>query len=257
MPNARDKRAGRDKPIFLIPELCTLTGLTEDMRKDFNFTKEVAQFTKQPPNQRSQNILGFMQRMSANQRIREEVSAWNMMYDRNLVETTARILPNPLLELREGQCPIENGEFARSMTNKKIYSPVHLARWIIICQGQDRRAADEFVSNIQRMQDKLGIQVKPPFFVKAEGPSPSHYTQAIETAKNGAQIIVCLVPNASKDRYDAIKRATIIKKKVISQVVQTPKLTGKIANSVTFKLAYQICAKINGDIWRISKCVSK
>ena len=32
--------------IYLIPELCVVTGLTDDMRNDFHLMKEIAEVTK-------------------------------------------------------------------------------------------------------------------------------------------------------------------------------------------------------------------
>ena len=40
--------------IYLIPELCTLTGLTDQMKADFKVMKDVAQFTRVTPTQRQE-----------------------------------------------------------------------------------------------------------------------------------------------------------------------------------------------------------
>ena len=42
------------KFLLLVPELCNLTGLTDDMRSDFRVMKDVGQFTRVTPNQRQQ-----------------------------------------------------------------------------------------------------------------------------------------------------------------------------------------------------------
>ena len=42
------------KLIALVPELCNLTGLTDQMKADFRVMKDVAQFTRVTPNQRQQ-----------------------------------------------------------------------------------------------------------------------------------------------------------------------------------------------------------
>ena len=44
------------KTIALVPELCNLTGLTDQMKADFKVMKDVAQFTRVTPNQRNQVI---------------------------------------------------------------------------------------------------------------------------------------------------------------------------------------------------------
>ena len=42
------------KLIALVPELCNMTGLTDQMKADFRVMKDVAQFTRVTPNQRQQ-----------------------------------------------------------------------------------------------------------------------------------------------------------------------------------------------------------
>ena len=42
------------KFLLLVPELCNLTGLTDDMRSDFRVMKDVAQFTRITPMQRQE-----------------------------------------------------------------------------------------------------------------------------------------------------------------------------------------------------------
>ena len=42
------------KTILLVPELCNLTGLTDQMRADFKVMKDVAQFTRVTPTQRQE-----------------------------------------------------------------------------------------------------------------------------------------------------------------------------------------------------------
>ena len=42
------------KTIYLVPELCNLTGLTDQMKADFKVMKDVAQFTRVTPNQRQE-----------------------------------------------------------------------------------------------------------------------------------------------------------------------------------------------------------
>lgn len=45
-----------EKLIYLVPELCIATGLTDNMRQDFTLMKDLAQFMKITPNQRYQAL---------------------------------------------------------------------------------------------------------------------------------------------------------------------------------------------------------
>jgi hypothetical protein len=46
--------------VCLIPELCYLTGLTDEMRSDFNVMKDIAMYTRITPNQRQVALRKFL-----------------------------------------------------------------------------------------------------------------------------------------------------------------------------------------------------
>lgn len=45
---------------MLVPELCYLTGLTDEMRSDFKVMKDVASYTRVNPNQRQLALNSFI-----------------------------------------------------------------------------------------------------------------------------------------------------------------------------------------------------
>ena len=50
-----------DGPILLIPELCHMTGLTDEMRSDFRVMKDLAVHTRVGPAQRVDTLSRFME----------------------------------------------------------------------------------------------------------------------------------------------------------------------------------------------------
>ena len=59
-PSPSQIRSGMDKPIYLVPELCNLTGLSDEALADFRVMKDVAVYTRIPPEQRKKTLLEFM-----------------------------------------------------------------------------------------------------------------------------------------------------------------------------------------------------
>ena len=66
------------------------------------------------------------------------------------------------------------------------------------------------------------------------------------------QMIVCLVPNTSKETYDAIKRICCVENSIPSQVVTSGVLNGQKAKSVITKIAIQMNCKLGGEIWGVT-----
>ena len=47
-------------PIHLIPELCMLTGLSDDARSDFHVMRDIASHTRIMPNDRLSSLAAFI-----------------------------------------------------------------------------------------------------------------------------------------------------------------------------------------------------
>ena len=52
------------KPIYLVPELCNETGLSDDMRTDFNVMKAFAEYTRMVPQARKVTCKTLLTNMS-------------------------------------------------------------------------------------------------------------------------------------------------------------------------------------------------
>ncbi|MCP3663914.1 MAG: hypothetical protein GY696_15715 [Gammaproteobacteria bacterium] len=48
------------RDVFLIPEFCAMTGLTEEMRNDRRIMQDLAQYTRVPPDQRIGRARGYL-----------------------------------------------------------------------------------------------------------------------------------------------------------------------------------------------------
>jgi aubergine-like protein len=46
--------------VCLVPELCYLTGLTDEMRSDFHVMKDISMYTRVTPNQRQAAVKKFV-----------------------------------------------------------------------------------------------------------------------------------------------------------------------------------------------------
>lgn len=60
----REVRSGTPEIIYLIPELCRQTGLSDDMRANFHLMKSLAVHTKIGPDVRIQKLLNFNRRFT-------------------------------------------------------------------------------------------------------------------------------------------------------------------------------------------------
>ena len=66
--------------VYLITELCIMTGLTEEMRSNFNMMKDLAEYLRTAPDKRVHSIMTLNKDVIAN----EKVSFWNIAVRRKM-----------------------------------------------------------------------------------------------------------------------------------------------------------------------------
>ena len=96
------KREARGQPkgerqeavICLIPELCSMTGLTDMARSDFRVMKDIAAYTKITPAQRDLGFKKFLNNLSTNPDAMKELTSWGLQLSHSTLSITGRLLPS-------------------------------------------------------------------------------------------------------------------------------------------------------------------
>ena len=98
-PSLREMRDGQG-PTILIPELCNMTGLTDDQRANFNLMRDMGAITRQEPKKRTEELLKFAERITENPKTKEMLDNWKLEFNKDLVKIRARLLvPQKILGL--------------------------------------------------------------------------------------------------------------------------------------------------------------
>jgi aubergine len=88
MSGQRDKK---EINVCLIPELCYLTGLTDEMRNNFSLMKDLATYTKMSPYQRTVAYKNFIDNINNNDEAKDLLSVWGLHLELNPKIVTARV----------------------------------------------------------------------------------------------------------------------------------------------------------------------
>lgn len=99
MSRAKDKdvRAGQTNLMALVPELCRITGLTDEMRSNFQLMRAMAQHTQIVPDMRIKKLMAFNRRLQTTPESIDVIREWQMELDTKLVEFKARELPSEII----------------------------------------------------------------------------------------------------------------------------------------------------------------
>jgi len=254
-PKKRDIRRGMTTPALLLPEFCILTGLSDEMRSNFQVMKELAVHTRMAPEPRACQLQAFINEVDENPEASKQLEQWNLEFDKNLVSIDARNIASESIFQKDCKFSykVEDADWSRDMRGKNVISAIPLRTWLVLYTSRDAAIAQDFVQTLERVNPPMGIKIDKPEMEALQNDRADSYLRAIKDRKNSdTQMVVCIVPNNRKDRYDAIKKYCCVDNPVPSQVVVSRTLSKKqMLMSVCTKIGIQLNCKLGGEVWAV------
>lgn len=125
-----------------------------------------------------------------------------------------------------------------------------LQRWIIVATQRDKAIVEDFAKTLRNVCGPMGVQLGMPKINYLNENRTGYYIDALKAIPSGAQMVVCIVPNNNKERYDSIKKICCVEKPIASQVVVTRTISKKpMLMSVCTKIGIQMACKIGAEAW--------
>jgi len=257
MPKRSERRAGQEGPIYLVPEICYMTGLSDEQRANFKLMKAVGDYTRQAPEPRLTTLMKFSKRMQDNKAIMDEFKMYGLSLEKELEQFQARSLaPEQILN---GKAPVsyqlENADWGSAFRNFKLFNSAGgCIKWILVFAERDAQESREFAKATIKSAIGMGYPMKEP---RECPPLKNNRTiDYLEVVKQAAamspQLIMIIIPNNKGDVYHAIKKYLCVDCPVPSQVITATLLKkGKGMMSVATKVAIQIAAKLGAEPWGV------
>ncbi|XP_066593519.1 piwi-like protein Siwi [Prorops nasuta] len=248
----RDRRAGQSEMVYLVPELCRSTGLTDEMRNDFNLMRALDKHTRVGPDVRIRKLMSFNARLLGERPIVNELSMWNMQLDSKLVEIPGRLLDPERLKFAKNVIKLnEKADWTNDLRNIGLVESRPLRRWILFHDMRSRNEARDLVSTLQRVSQPLFFEISHPEFVQLQNDNAATYAMELEKVLSRTQpdLVFCMVSNNRADRYAAIKKKCCCDRPVPSQVLITKNMKKKFFLSIATKIVIQMNCKLGGAPW--------
>lgn len=160
----RNVRAGMNRLIHLIPELCRATGMTDEMRQNFPLMKEMSEYTRLNPDRRVNAIENFNRRIQETPEATRVLAQWQMGLERTLLTVPGRELPPETMVFgnnRECQAS-ERGDWAfREKTT--MFDSVAVKRWIVVYPKSMKEDVTSFLRTLYGAFDEMQVEYKDPF----------------------------------------------------------------------------------------------
>lgn len=252
---AKKREKGTIEILYLIPELCCMTGFTDEVRADFRIMKDLSTHLIVNPGIRQRNLENFVKDMEAKPEIQQELSAWQLKFAPSLLSVQGKVLKNEKIYLGQNKSFFaRNGDWGREMKQVSLIQSFPLDNWVVFFSRRNEGVVREFVGMMERAGPPMGIQVRRPQEIGLNNDRPGEFVEAIQQVyqPGQTQLIVCILPDQRKDRYDAIKKHCIADGNIVSQCVLQKTLNNKkIAMSAVSKIIMQMNCKLGGQLWAV------
>ncbi|XP_070072440.1 protein argonaute-3 isoform X2 [Drosophila takahashii] len=238
----------------LIPELCYLTGLRDEVRSDNKLMREIATFTRVSPNQRQLALNKFHDNVSKSTAAQEILNSWGLSLNKSYNKLKGRQMETAQIHFSKTIVSAgKNAEFSKYAVSNEMLEVIHLNKWIIIHLKNDSRAATNLLDNMKQCCKPLGMNVSKPTIISLDHDRIDAYIQALRrNITMDAQIVVCICHNSRDDRYSAIKKICCSELPIPSQVIIAKNLLNESKNrSVVQKIVLQMNCKIGGSLWTV------
>ena len=243
---------------LLIPEFCVMTGLTDEIRSDFNIMKDMAQATKKEPQMRLTESAGLVRALKSNPKSNAEVLAWGADISVDPMNLTGRVLPAGNIMMGSSasfKINDQTGSFDRDIQTT-MFSQPKLDKWgIFFCENDRKLVEQALMTTLAQVIKTYNVQSDKPALFGVKTDKWTDWDSMLRGNLNPSiKMIVCILPGArGKARlYDDLKRLTFSSLPVPSQVILNATLKkDKGLRSVINKVIMQINAKVGGVPWAI------
>ncbi|XP_060846985.1 piwi-like protein Siwi [Rhopalosiphum padi] len=243
-----------DTLVYLVPELCIMTGITDAMRNNFTLMKDMAIHTRVNPKERMDRLTNFANRLLSTPDSVTELKRWNLTLSNKLVELTGRTLqPESIQSRTKGYNGGEEADWTKHLRSLPMFTSASVKHWVILAPKDCCREVEAFAQNLAKAgQGMTFLLPKPVICPLIDGRSNTFLTE-LEKVINDSNpsLILCVIPSARGDIYSMIKRKLCIDRAVPSQVVLL-KNVQKNNMSVCTKIAIQINCKLGGAPWLVT-----
>nr|BAC04179.1 unnamed protein product [Homo sapiens] len=236
----------------LIPELCFLTGLTDQATSDFQLMKAVAEKTRLSPSGRQQRLARLVDNIQRNTNARFELETWGLHFG-SQISLTGRIVPSEKILMQDHICqPVSAADWSKDIRTCKILNAQSLNTWLILCSDRTEYVAESFLNCLRRVAGSMGFNVDYPKIIKVQE-NPAAFVRAIQQYVDpDVQLVMCILPSNQKTYYDSIKKYLSSDCPVPSQCVLARTLNKQgMMMSIATKIAMQMTCKLGGELWAV------
>lgn len=242
---------------YLIPEVCMLTGLTDEQKSDVNLRREMIRLTQKSPKDRLRKCSQLITAINSSENASKIMREWGVEVSAVPTQLPAKVLPSGSIALKRYQFALTEGANMDREIQKEVYAQVPLQKWGVLYQEEEQQLINVFMGVLEQVFGTFGIQSSKPVMFALRGANRwEPWRDCISKADPTVSILICVLPGfkGKSPIYDDLKRYVFSQIPVPTQCVLTGTLKrDKGLRSVVNKLVTQIIAKTGGCPWAFTQ----
>ena len=252
-----DKKRKDGTKIYLVPELCVLTGQSNEMRQNFTLQKDLNRKIKPNPQQRLEESQKLVELFKSNPKTKEMLDKWSISIGVNPVSVDASKLDaGNLMMGNNNKFPLETTQDIDRRIQNQMLDQVPIRKIAVFCSSRDKEICSSFMDTLRKCVETFQYPMQAPkeFFI--DGRNYEDWERSFNKVLDpSVQAVILLLPGKKKAApfYDDCKKFLLTKCPIPSQVVLIPTIqAGKNLRSIINKILIQICAKVGGTPWAVT-----
>uniref|UniRef100_A0A1B0CSE4 Uncharacterized protein n=2 Tax=Lutzomyia longipalpis TaxID=7200 RepID=A0A1B0CSE4_LUTLO len=243
----------------LIPELCYMTGLTDEQMNNTNLKRDLAPYVTVSPHHRVDGLRKFLANVRECAAARKVLEDWGLELAPDVINLESRELGVQQVSFNEytAKAGIQ-ADFSRDATSKHVLTTIPFNTWAIVYVERNKNEAITFMNHVQRNAPQLGMTMKNPQHVVLRSDTNQEFIKQINqviTSTPGLSIVVTIFPTQRGDLYAAVKKVCCYQNPVPSQVIMARTLgqsNESKVRSIVMKILLQMNCKVGGTLWSIN-----
>lgn len=246
------------KEIKLIPELCFLTGLSDDIRRDYKAMNDIANFTRLEARQRLATSVFLAEKLANDEHCKKIADEYSMIINPTPLIIDSFKLEDEIIKASQldGDRMALNREGMFSLRNS-MWKSVNIINWVVLVTEQDNSNVDRLVKTLISKAGQIGLKLAPPLIAEY---NPRNTEQVISGIMHRpVQLILVVVPSSSlKKVYNDTKALCALRHGIPTQCLKSSNLSNpKKFDSIMSKIVIQMAVKTGSFAWICPTPVSK
>ncbi|KAM9446701.1 piwi-like protein 2 [Clarias gariepinus] len=258
-PKERARPSGKvmSGEILLLPELSFMTGIPEQMRKDFKAMKELMVHINVSVDQHTHSLKQLLHNISTNQEAVRELNRWGLEVSSEILVTQGRTLPMETICLQSSTFVTSpTVDWSREVVRDASISCIPVHRWTVFYPRKAALQEEELEAAFMKTAAPMGIKLDRPTRVELRDDRTETYIKSIHgelSCKPDMQLVVCIITGNRDDLYSAIKKFCCVQTPCPSQVINIRTISQpKKLRSIAQKILLQINCKLGGELWTVN-----